>query len=247
MERRILSYRLFEEQTIQDLTEKQIKWLNQCTRGRWELNPETGLIDVLGSFDCYQQDLRDLNGIKFGTVSGYFYCDHNSITSLEGSPIKTGGNFYCNNNQLNSLEGAPKEVDGSFYCLNNRLASLNGAPEKIRKSFDCGENNLVDLKGAPKEVGSDFYCDKNMLISLDGAPEEVGGSFSCDDNPVSGDTLRAIYDLMKSGRSYPEALSQYWREIPDDDRFLMYKDNPNLSADEIKGYELRNKAAKRIY
>jgi hypothetical protein len=82
---------------------------------------------------------------------------------------------------------------------------------------------------------------------LDGAPEKIGGTLYCSDNPVGYETLLAIYDLMKSGRSYTEALSQYWDQMTEEDKILMYGDNPDLSADEKRGYELRDKASSRIY
>ena len=52
---------------------------------------------------------------------------------------------------------------------------------------------------------------------------------------------------MKSGKSYQEALAQYWSEVPEEDKILMYKDNTDLSADEKRGYELMDKVSNRIY
>ena len=247
MERRILSYKLFEEQETPELTPEQIRWLNTCTRGRWELNPETGLVDIDGNFRCDEQNLTDFKGIRFGTANGYFYCDSNNLTSLAGAPEKVGGNFYCNNNRLTNLVGSPKEVGGDFYCNENQLASLVGAPEEIAGYFYCNGNRLASLVGAPKEVAGDFSCRYNQLTSLDGAPEKIGGTLYCSDNPVGYETLLAIYDLMKSGRSYTEALSQCWDQMTEEDKILMYGDNPDLSADEKRGYELRDKASSRIY
>ena len=48
-------------------------------------------MDVEGDFDCSSKKIVSLNGIRFGSVVG---------------------NFYCHNNQLTSLEGAPREVRG---------------------------------------------------------------------------------------------------------------------------------------
>jgi hypothetical protein len=52
---------------------------------------------------------------------------------------------------------------------------------------------------------------------------------------------------MSDGYSYPEALSQYWDEMLDSDKDLMYADNPDLSDDEKRGYELKIRSSKRIY
>ena len=222
----ILSFSSWINENSQELTKDQIEWLDKCTKGSWKLNQETGLIDVDGSFYCQRQDLIDFKGVRFGTVSGVFSCDLNQLTSLAGSPEKVGGSFFCRNNQLTSLEGAPKEADRGFFCENNQLTSLSGAPEK---------------------VGWDFHCHNNQLTSLAGSPKEVGGYFRCEGNPVSEVALLRIYKLMKRGKSYPEALSQYWSKMPEEDKDLMYKEHPDLSADKRRGYELRGKAAKRIY
>ena len=86
--------KLFEDFSSQeDLTEDQIEWLDRCAKGIWKLNPSTGLIDVDGDFSCVQQNLTDFKGVAFGHVSGYFYCDNNQLTSLEGAPQKVGDVF----------------------------------------------------------------------------------------------------------------------------------------------------------
>ena len=116
------------------LTKKQINWLNKCikaysrTPGTWTLNPKTGLVDVEGGFDCSRQRLKDFKGVKFGVVTGDFYCDNNSLTSLVGSPQWVGEGFYCSHNRLTSLVEAPQRVGGSFFCNYNLLISLEGAP-----------------------------------------------------------------------------------------------------------------------
>jgi hypothetical protein len=266
--KRILSYKLFEEQETPELTPEQIRWLNTCAGERWELNPETGLVDIDGNFRCDEQNLTDFKGVKFGTIRRNFYCHNNQLASLDGAPVEVGGDFDCHSSQLTSLVGAPKEVGGNFYCNANRLTSLEGAPKSVGGDFYCHENQLASLVGAPKEVAGYFYCNGNrlaslvgapkevagdfsrrynQLTSLDGAPEKIGGTLYCSDNPVGYETLLAIYDLMKSGRSYTEALSQYWDQMTEEDKILMYGDNPDLSADEKRGYELRDKASSRIY
>jgi hypothetical protein len=180
------------------LNQDQIRWLDRCADGSWKLDPETGLVDIDGSFNCSEQELTDFKRVRFGTVSGYFDCDSNQLTSLDGAPERVGLSFHCYNNQLTSLVGAPEKVDRGFYCGGNQLTSLDGLPVEV------------------------------WYIYLE-------------DNQVSEQTLLAIYELMKRSKSYPEALSEYWCEITEKDRSLMYADNPELSADEKRGYELRNR------
>ncbi len=95
--------------------------------------------------------------VQFGHVGGYFRCNNNQLTSLEGAPKSVGDNFDCSNNQLTSLEGAPKTVGGYFVCSNNKLSSLVGGPTIVGGDFVCHNNKLTSLAGSPIEVGNRFY------------------------------------------------------------------------------------------
>jgi hypothetical protein len=247
---------LFENQ--QELSQEQIEWLDRCAMGRWTLNPQTGLVDVKGIFNCYYQRLTDFKGVRFGVVTESFYCNNNDLTSLEGAPQQVGGGFYCNNNDLTSLGGAPQQVEGSFDCANNQLTSLMGALQAVVGNFDCANNQLTSLMGAPQKVGRNFYCANNQLTSLMGAPQAVDGNFDCEGNqlispvgapqrvrgsfycggnPVSETTLKAIFALMRNGKTYQQALEEYWPNMGDEDRVLMYKQMPNLPPEDARTYK----------
>jgi hypothetical protein len=213
----VLPYALFEASaTAPALTQEQIGWLDKCAAGRWKLNTSTGLIDVDVNFDCREQGLTDLKGVKFGDVSGNFDCEDNELTSLEGAPQSVGGGFWCNGNQLTTLEGAPQTVDGSFSCKRNELTTLEGAPQSVKGNFVCSGNGLTTLEGAPQTVGGDFYCEGN---------------------PVSESTLKAIFALMKSGMGYQQALEEHWPEMEDEDRAVLYKQMTDLSPEDERKYK----------
>ena len=139
--RHLVDFRVFES-SGSGLTQEQEEFLNECTRGTWTYNSSTGLVDVVGSFDCRYQGLRDFKGVRFGEVGGYFSCPYNQLTSLKGAPQKVEGDFVCRNNRLTTLEGAPQEVGGNFNCYGNSLTSLKGAPQEVGVSFYCGAFEL---------------------------------------------------------------------------------------------------------
>ena len=252
------TYRVFEAFSTPPLTEEQISWLDKCTTGSWKLNSSTGLIDVDGDFDCGSQGLKELKGVKFGKVSRGFNCERNQLTTLEGAPQTVNGGFYCYGNQLTTLEGAPqtvkwdfncygnqlttlegapKTVGGNFYCDENQLTTLVGAPQTVNRDFSCSNNQLTSLVGAPKTVNGGFSCDQNQLTTLEGAPQTVNGYFHCGENPVSEETLKSIFRLMKNGKSYQQALEESWPKMGDEDRTLMYKQIPDLSPEEVRKYK----------
>jgi hypothetical protein len=249
---------LFENS--QELTQDQREWLDKCSVGGWELNSETGLVDVDGNFYCENQNLTDFKGVRFGSVKGYFNCPNNQLTSLEGAPKSVGVtfnvynnrlvsldgapqivglSFNCANNSLTSLEGAPHSVGNYFDCSNNSLTSLVGAPEKIVGSFNCSNNSLTSFKGAPLKLSEGFNFSHNFLTSLEGAPR-VGYSSYLDgiDNPISEKSIKGVIKRMSDKEiSLEQAVAEYWKSIPKDDRLYLAKHNPNLSPEDKRGYE----------
>ena len=212
----IKQYAVYEAFSTTSLTEDQKIWLDKCAKGGWSLNPSTGLIDVGYGFDCEGQGLKNFKGVAFGRAKGNFYCGSNQLTSLDGAPKTVKGDFDCGYNQLTSLEGAPQSVGESFYCNNNQLTSLVGAPKTVKGNFNCADNQLTSLEGAPQTVDGLFYCASN---------------------PVSERTLESIFSLMKNGKSYQQALTEFWPKMDNDDRLLMYKDHSSLTPEEIRRYD----------
>ena len=226
------TYRMFE--SVIELTPEQVQWLDYYTNGTWTLNPQTGLIDIKGAFNYSHTSFIDFNGFNFGVVSGGFYCNNNSLTSLIGAP-RSVGVFDCSNNALTSLEGAPQEVKGNFNCYDNDLTSLIGAPQLISGNFDCENNKLVNLIGSPKRVSGDFWCRRNLLTSLEGAPEYAGRFYS-NKNPVSENSLENIYVLMQKGASYIQAVESLWNSLNNEDKSLLYRPEFKwVSEEELKG------------
>jgi len=155
---------------------------------------------VTGDFYCYNNKLTTLEGAP-KEVGGGFYCSHNQLITLEGCPMEVGGNFNCRDNKLTILEGAPREVGGYFYCNNNKLITLEGGPREVGDNFVCNYNQLTTLEGGPIKVGGDFYCNNNKLITLEGGPREVGGDFYCRNNPIT-----SVYNLFPDYKSFMDSL-----------------------------------------
>ena len=42
---------------------------------------------------------------------------------------------------------------------------------------------------------------------------------------------------MKRGKSYQQALEEYWPKMGDEDRTLMYKDHSSLTPEETRKYK----------
>jgi hypothetical protein len=228
--RHIKPYNQLFENT-QELTQEQIDWLDDCVGGTWLVNPQTGLVDVEGFFDCGDQGLSDFKGVRFGSVKEYFACSYNRITSLEG---------------------APQNVNDTFNCSHNRITSLEGGPQSVGKDFNCFGNQLTSLKGGPQSVGRYFNCSNNQLTSLEGAPQTVGGYLYCSGNPISEIAIAYVIGRMSDRNvSLEQAVSSRWKtgewdEIPEADKPYLAKHNPDLTPEEKREYTALERLKKRI-
>jgi hypothetical protein len=93
-------------------------------------------IDVDGNVDLSSNQLTKIP-LKFGRVSGSFYCSSNDLSSLYNSPKWVGYNFFCHSNKLTSLEHLPKYIGGFIDCQYNKIFSFKGIPDNFRNDFYC--------------------------------------------------------------------------------------------------------------
>jgi hypothetical protein len=105
---------------------------------------EDGSINVDGDVNLSRKNLIKLP-LRFRNVTGYFNCNSNLLTTLEGCPVSVGGDFRCRDNKLTSLQGSPKEV-GSY--------------------LDCSDNNIKTFEGCPEFIGEWFYCVNNPISGI---------------------------------------------------------------------------------
>jgi hypothetical protein len=94
-------------------------------------------------------------------VGGGFNCSNNSLTSLEGAPLKVGGFLDCSYNKITSLEGAPSTVGLGLYCPGNpvsesvlkalykRMKSGMSWPDSVAEEWDSIESDEDKILLAP--------------------------------------------------------------------------------------------------
>ena len=137
---------IFKPYSVEEIIQQKLK---NCT-----LNSD-GTYSCKGSVNLKGLGLTSLP-VKFKEVKENFYCDHNKLTSLEGSPIKVGRNFWCHHNQLTSLKGSPEVVGRGFWCDHNQLTTLEGSPKEVGGDYYCN-NNLVPIGELKKTVSRSYF------------------------------------------------------------------------------------------
>jgi hypothetical protein len=153
----INNYKIFESK--EDIDE----FCRQYNIYNYTIN-EDDSINVQGNVDLWGDGFTKIP-LNFNRVSGYFDCQSNQLTSLEGCPKYVGDYFDHSNNELTSLEGGPKYVGGFFTCGNNKITSLEGCPKYVGGFFNCRHNNITSLEGC-EYVGDHFYCNYNPVYCI---------------------------------------------------------------------------------
>jgi hypothetical protein len=107
--------------------------------------------------------------VKFHTVRGTFDIRERGLKTLVNSP-QTCVRYFCNKNSLMTLEGCPQYVEEAFNCTGCGLTSLEGAPQMGPQGwFLAVDNKLKDLQGTPSHLFS-LDMSWNYLESLQGLP-----------------------------------------------------------------------------
>ncbi len=181
--------KLYEEFNSFELNEEQEYFLDRRAKGRWKFNPNNGLVDINGDFDCSDKSLDDFYGIKFGKITD---------------------SFYCNDNQLISLEGSPNDVSGGFYCAGNKLMSLIGCPVSIGRGFSCSDNQLISLKGCPIKTGHSIGSSGN-IISEEGIRLVVNNTVENKDYQTG--LILSLPDLIENDLNYLTKDLEYSEEL----------------------------------
>jgi hypothetical protein len=203
---------------------------------------EDSTIDVDGNVHLHEKRLTKLP-LKFGKVSGNFYCSFNELKSLSGAPLSVGGHFSCHGNKLISLEGAPISVGRDFYCDSNQLKSLEGSPLSVGGGFYCNSNQLISLEGISGRISGAIYCHNNQLRDVKGVKDGWLGRFEVDGNPVY-----EIFKLFPEDKwdEVIEILNEY-EVIRDDGNLVILQRLEQVflelglevpEIEEIEGYEI---------
>jgi hypothetical protein len=198
--------------------------------GDWSYDAKTGLVNIEGDLKPEKKknpiisskkfDMKTLEGLKFGNVSGDFSLSYSSfptkkfpVKSLDGIVQKVGGDFRCYDLGLTSLEGSPKFVGGDFLCTGNPLRSLKGAPEIIRGYFSCDAFEIPARKWGIEgwlEIFLDPRVrDKSLLVTLI-SPEEIN-------QMLENDTEKTIM-ILKNFWNTPD-FAEIRKEIKIPDRY----------------------------
>jgi hypothetical protein len=100
----------------------------------WWVDPETGLVNVVGNFILKDKWTEGLLGIKFGKIGGYFNVNGAGLESASELPREIGTHLNAGGNKFRTLEGIGY-VKMSISVEDNLLVSLEGLTKELLSSF----------------------------------------------------------------------------------------------------------------
>jgi hypothetical protein len=138
------------------LTPIQNEFLASYVDGDWRYDSTTGLVNIEGDLTPIKKknpiisskrfNLKTLEGLRFGNVSGNFRLNSQGSFPTKKFPVK-------------SLDNLVQKVEGGFFCYELGITTLDGSPKFVGGDFDCRYNQLTSLEGAPQHIGGEFICD----------------------------------------------------------------------------------------
>ncbi len=132
-------------------------WLDSMGVKRYTIHDDL-TVDVDSRVDIAGRCLTHIP-VRFGLVSGHFFCNDNQLTRLDGAPVQCRA-FDCSRNQLTSLVRSPVTC-GRLICNGNDLTSLDGMSKNCG-GIECHDNpSLSDISAIPECC--EIYFDRDSV------------------------------------------------------------------------------------
>lgn len=135
----------------------------------WSLNSD-GNVDVDGNVIYLTHKGLTRIPLKFGEVTGHFWCSNNRLIDLTGCPKRVGGDFNCSWNFLTTLKGAPQYISGDFTCRNNNIQNLEGFPRWVGGKVIIWNDSIKYIYDLIKDVyeadGGEWFSTSGNMIDL---------------------------------------------------------------------------------
>jgi hypothetical protein len=156
----IKNWNLFKESV--DEESKIVELCDKYKIENYTINDDSS-IDVDDNIFLPFKNLKEIP-LKFGRVSGYFYCSSNDLSSLYNSPKWVGYNFFCHSNKLTSLEYLPNWIGGYIDCQYNKIWSFRGIPDSFRGELICNNNPIYNIWKLFESSGDiEFFNDCDII------------------------------------------------------------------------------------
>lgn len=155
---------------------------------------------VTGDFIINHCGLKSLKNMP-SIVQGTFDCSENDIKNLVGGPLTVMRNYFCSHSGLITLEGVPEYIYGDLDISENLLTNFKWAPKSVSKLINAQKNNITDLNGIPYTnndyINLNFNPIKKLnLKDLEHLDHNLTICF-CDKNDILIEFFESLYSIHK--------------------------------------------------
>ena len=112
-------------------------------------------------------DIKDLEGIKYFTNLNYLDCYKTSITALDVSKNTSLKWLYCNNTGITSLDVSENISLQWLYCDNTGITSLDVSKNTRLERLNCGNTGIISLDVSQNTRLQILDCSNTNLVWLD--------------------------------------------------------------------------------
>ena len=116
----------------------------------------------------FNDNIKDLTGIKFFKNLKYLWCEGNELTSLDLSGLNKLSVLNCSYNELTTLNLTGLDQLKDLNCQRNWIINLNLSGFSNLERVNCHDNlqlTTLTLTGLSKL--KELHCGNNKLVSLD--------------------------------------------------------------------------------
>lgn len=180
---------------------------------------------------AYERCQFDKLPIRFNYVDGDFCIYGLGLTTLDGCPKTITGYFDCSDNELTSLEFGPEDVP-IYHCYDNKLTNLDFLPNQHMDELHCYKNLITEINKCP-DVENFVYYD-NPIFNLISFMDCFSMNHSIDEIIDKINEFEVIKDHNKLDMISIDSLYDFYNKKPG--RFYGEKESTRFKN--IKGYEL---------
>jgi len=163
----------------------------------WPANSTTsGRVGDLTLFWCESNSLTSLD-VSGLTALAKLRCVGNSLTSLDVSGLTSLAEIFCGGNSLTSLDVSGLISLTSLSCYSNSLTSLDVSGLTALGDLDCNGNSLTSLDANGSTAMTYFDCANNTLTSLDVSGITALETLFCERNALTSLDVSGLTSLTQ--------------------------------------------------
>ncbi len=126
-----------------------------------------GEIASVEEFDCLEENIASLEGIKIFTSLKFLYIGQNRLTELDVSGMPALELLNCQVTEIGSLNASRMPTLEELNCSGSLIEELNASSNTALKTINLRNNYIAALDVSDDTALEELVCCDNHIVSLD--------------------------------------------------------------------------------